>query len=191
MNKGEDADPPGKHNCRWPIPAAPLIKTLRCWRIHSPLAKACMVGLAKSAASAGGFDRPQVAITIGLEWRLPPACASGRRIDQRRCQNPRRPPRDDLPRHRGIDALPVFCSSAHRPQKHGRVDLPGRVQHQSWLRISRPVRSGLRHQEQKSGDDAQASSATTIIWAAALRLPRHEIRILHPNARSLHHATID
>jgi hypothetical protein len=56
MNKGEDADPPGKHNCRWPIPAAPLIKTLRCWRIHSPLAKACMVGLAKSAASAGGFD---------------------------------------------------------------------------------------------------------------------------------------
>ena len=32
-------------------------------------------GLANSPASGGGFDRPQVAITIGLEWRLPPARA--------------------------------------------------------------------------------------------------------------------
>jgi hypothetical protein len=31
--------------------------------------------LANSPASGGGFDRPQVAITIGLEWRLPPARA--------------------------------------------------------------------------------------------------------------------
>ena len=31
--------------------------------------------LAKSPASGGGFNRPQVAITIGLEWRLPPAHA--------------------------------------------------------------------------------------------------------------------
>jgi hypothetical protein len=30
---------------------------------------------ANSPASGGGFDRPQVAITIGLEWRLPPARA--------------------------------------------------------------------------------------------------------------------
>ena len=32
--------------------------------------------LANSPASGGGFDRPQVAITIGLEWRLPPARAT-------------------------------------------------------------------------------------------------------------------
>jgi hypothetical protein len=32
-------------------------------------------GLANSPASGGGFDQPQVAITIGLEWRLPPARA--------------------------------------------------------------------------------------------------------------------
>jgi hypothetical protein len=31
---------------------------------------------ANSPASGGGFDRPQVAITIGLEWRLPPARAA-------------------------------------------------------------------------------------------------------------------
>ena len=31
--------------------------------------------LANSPASGGDFDRPQVAITIGLEWRLPPARA--------------------------------------------------------------------------------------------------------------------
>ena len=32
--------------------------------------------LANSPASGGGFDRPQMAIIIGLEWRLPPACAT-------------------------------------------------------------------------------------------------------------------
>jgi hypothetical protein len=32
--------------------------------------------LANSPASGGGFDRPQMAIIIGLEWRLPPACAA-------------------------------------------------------------------------------------------------------------------
>src|SRR5271165_2847380 len=36
-------------------------------------------GLANSPASGGGFDRPQVAIIIGLEWRLPPARAAGPR----------------------------------------------------------------------------------------------------------------
>ena len=34
--------------------------------------------LANSPASGGGFDRPQMAIIIGLEWRLPPACATKR-----------------------------------------------------------------------------------------------------------------
>ena len=38
--------------------------------------------LANSPASGGGFNRPQVAITIGLELRLPPARASSGR---RRC----------------------------------------------------------------------------------------------------------
>ena len=33
-------------------------------------------GLANSPASGGGFDRPQVAIITGLEWRLPPARAA-------------------------------------------------------------------------------------------------------------------
>jgi hypothetical protein len=33
------------------------------------------IGLANSPASGGGYLRPQVAITIGLEWRLPPARA--------------------------------------------------------------------------------------------------------------------
>ena len=33
-------------------------------------------GVANSPASGGGFDRPQVAIIIGLEWRLPPARAA-------------------------------------------------------------------------------------------------------------------
>ena len=36
--------------------------------------------LANSPASGGGFDRPQMAIIIGLEWRLPPACALRRAI---------------------------------------------------------------------------------------------------------------
>ena len=36
-------------------------------------APAC--GLANSSAWGGDYDRPQVAIIIGLEWRLPPAYA--------------------------------------------------------------------------------------------------------------------
>src|SRR5271166_2136034 len=35
------------------------------------------LGLANSPASGGGFVRPQVALSIGLRWRLPPACADG------------------------------------------------------------------------------------------------------------------
>ena len=34
------------------------------------------IGLANSPASGGDYRRPQVAVTIGLEWRLPPARAS-------------------------------------------------------------------------------------------------------------------
>ena len=34
-------------------------------------------GLANSPASGGDFDRPQVAVIIGLRWRLPPARAIG------------------------------------------------------------------------------------------------------------------
>jgi hypothetical protein len=69
--------------------------------------------LANSPASGGGFDRPQVAIIIGLEWRLPPArafphggdevadglevygeadvCWPALRLEARHPQDPRRP----------------------------------------------------------------------------------------------------
>jgi hypothetical protein len=67
-------------------------------------------GLANSPALGGGFDRPQVAITIGLEWRLPPA----RAIETNDLQKTL----DELGKRSGTQAMVLTDTMAPGTQAH-------------------------------------------------------------------------